>query len=410
MTRYLQPRVKLTRRGMLGLLGATGVAVAVPGCGSSFGGGAGGAGGGDDQLTVGLVVPQSGVYSSLGTDMQRGWELYLNQNGGMLGGRQVSTVTADEGESPETGVAAVQRVLQAGQADVVVGIVSSAVALGSVDMVTEAGKLLVIGNATAGQLTGPNADPLVWRTSSSAAQSSFAMGEYLAQQLDGSVYLIAADYAAGKQQLAGFRESFEAAGGTVAGEAYTPFPDTQDFAPFLSNIRSSGAAATFCFYAGGAAVSFVQQYEAFGLKNSIPLYGSGFLTDDTILPSIGAAAEGVQTSLHYTAQLDNPANQRFVQAYREAYDAAPTVYSIQCYDAAAVLDLAGQQAPDVSGNALANAMSGLGPIEDSPRGTWTFEGHNPRQTFYQREVRRQGGQLVNAVVTELGVFAQPNLF
>jgi branched-chain amino acid transport system substrate-binding protein len=154
----------------------------------------------------------------------------------------------------------------------------------------------------------------------------------------------------------------------------------------------------------------VQQYDAFGLKEPIPLYGSGFLTDATILPAQGPAAVGVQTCMHYTALLDNPANTAFVEAYRGAYDASPTVYSVQAYDAAAVLDLAGAQAPDVSGAALSEALTGLGPIEESPRGTWRFEGHAPRQTFYQREVRQQDGGLVNAVVTELGEFAQPNLF
>lgn len=401
----------LTRRRLLGLFGAAATLPVLSACGSSVGGGnAAGGGGGGGGLKVGLVIPQSGVYASLGTDMQRGWDLYLNQHGGMLGGRQATTVTADEGETPGTGVAAVQRVLQAEQADVVVGIVSSAVALGAAPMITEAGKLLVIANAGAGALTGPDAPPLVWRTSFTNAQVSFAMGEYLAQQGTGPVYLIAADYAAGQEAMAGFRKSFEAAGGTIAGEAFTPFPDTQDFAPFLSGIRSSGAGAAFCFYAGGAAINFVQQYESFGLKQDIPLFGSGFLTDPTILPAIGPAVTGVQTSLHYTSELDNPANQAFVQAYRDAYDAAPTVYSVQTYDAALVLDRAAQQAQDVSGAALSQALDGIGPIEDSPRGSWTFEGHNPRQTYYQREVRQQGDELVNAVVADLGVFAQPNLF
>lgn len=395
------------RRTMLSLLGVGSVATVAAGCGSSI---SASGGGGSEQLKVGLVIPQSGVYSTLGTDMKRGWDLYLKQHDGMLGGRKVKTVTADEGETPDTGVAAVQRVLQAEQVDVVVGIVSSAVALGSADMITEAGKLLVGANAGAGQLTGPDADPLVWRASFANAQVSYAMGEHLAKQDLGSVYLIAADYAAGKQAMAGFRESFEAAGGTIAGEAFTPFPDTQDFAPFLSGIRSSGAGATFCFYAGGAAVSFVQQYDSFGLKDSIPLFGSGFLTDDTILPSVGAAAEGVQTSLHYTTQLDNPANKKFLRDYHSAYNAEPTVYSVQCHDAAMVLDMAGAKANSVNGTDMSKAMAGIGKVADSPRGPWSFDGHNPKQTYYQREVRKEGGKLVNGVVTDLGVFAQPNLF
>lgn len=398
----------LNRRSMLGLLGATGVVAATAGCGSSLGGGGGTGGGQGGPVKLGLVIPQAGVYAPLGVDMQRGWQLYLDQHGGMLGGRRAETVIADEGEGPQTGVPAVQRVLQRDRVDVVVGIVNSAVALGAVDLVRNAGKLLVVTNAGAGALTGADRNPLTWRTSFTNAQVSSALGAHLAQQgLPGGVYLIAPDYAAGEEALGGFRQAFEAGGGHVAGEARTPFGTTQDFQPFLAGIRSSGAAATFCFYAGGEAVSFVQQYDGFGLKQTIPLYGSGFLTEGGVLDAQGAAASGVQTSLHYTTELDNRANTAFIDAYTTAHGEAPTVYSVQTYDAAAVLDRAIGQAGGAGGQALSEAMGSLGTIEDSPRGPWRFDGHNPRQTFYLREVRQQGQGYVNAVVRDLGEFSQP---
>ncbi|MQA13587.1 MAG: ABC transporter substrate-binding protein [Pseudonocardiaceae bacterium] len=409
MTESRSTRILFSRRSVLGMLGTAGVVAAVPGCGSSLGGGGDAGGGGQGgAVKVGLVIPQAGVYAPLGVDMQRGWELYLNQHDGRLGDREVTTVVADEGEGPESGVPAVQRVLQRDRVDVVVGIVNSAVALGAVDAVTSAGKLLVVSNAGAGALTGENRNPLTWRTSFANAQVSSALGDHLAgQNLPGGVYLIAPDYAAGEEALGGFREAFEAGGGRIAGEARTPFGTTQDFQPFLAGIRSSGAAATFCFYAGGEAVSFVQQYDSFGLKQTIPLFGSGFLTEGGVLDAQGAAATGVQTSLHYTTELDNPANTAFIDSYTAANGAAPTVYSVQTYDAAAVLDRAIGQAGDVAGTALSEAMGSLGTIEDSPRGPWTFDGQNPRQTYYLREVRRQGQGYVNAVVADLGEFAQP---
>ena len=353
------------------------------------------------------MIPQSGVYASLGQDMQRGWDLWLQQNGNRFGEYDVQTVVADEGETPQTGVPAVQRVLQAEQSDVVVGIVSSAVALGAAPLVAEARKILMVANAGAADITGSAGNPYVWRSSFQNAQVAAAAGPFLAQQdIPGGVFVIAPDYAAGAEVIAGFRQAYEGAGGTIAGQARPPFGTTQDYQPFLSQIRQSGAGATFCFFAGAEAVSFVTQYAQFGLKETTPLYGSGFLTEGGVLQPQGEAALGVQTSLHYTDQLDNPANQAFVEAYQAAYDAPPTCYAVQTYDAAAVLNRALGQAAALDGDAVSQALGNIGEITDSPRGTWSFEGRSPRQTLYLRTVERAGDRLVNAVTQDLGVFGQ----
>lgn len=400
----------ITRRRLLGLFGAAATLPVLSACGSSVGGGSGGggtAGGGGGAVKVGLVIPQSGVYSSLGTDMQRGWDLWLQRNGNRFGNYEVTTVTADEGETPQTGVPAVQRVLQAEQVDVVVGIVNSAVALAAAPLVAEAKKILVVANAGAADITGAKASPYVWRSSFQNAQVAAAAGPYLAQQnLAGGVYLIAPDYAAGAEVIAGFRQAYEGAGGTIVGEARPPFGTTQDYQPFLAGIRQSGAAATFCFFAGAEAVRFVTQYAQFGLSPSIPLYGSGFLTEGGVLDAQGDAALDVKTSLFYTDQLDNPANAAFVEAYQAAYQAPPTCYAVQTYDAAAVLGRALTAATALDGDALSAALGGVGTIEDSPRGPWSFDGQTPKQTMYLRNVQREGDRLVNAVVTDLGEQSQ----
>ncbi|MEJ7702814.1 MAG: ABC transporter substrate-binding protein [Geodermatophilaceae bacterium] len=138
----------------------------------------GGAGGG--PIKVGLVIPQAGIYTPLGVDMQNAWELWLEQNDGMLGGYTVETVIADEGEGPDTGVPAIQGVLQNDQVDVLVGIVNSATALGAADAVTEAQKVLIISNAGAAAITGEASSPYIWRSSFVNAQVVVPMAEYLA--------------------------------------------------------------------------------------------------------------------------------------------------------------------------------------------------------------------------------------
>lgn len=362
-------------------------------------------------IKIGLLVPQSGVYAQLGEDMRQAWDLWLEQNDNRFGDFDVETVVADEGESPDTGVPALQRLVQAEDVDVVVGVVNSAVALGGADVVTEAGKLFLISNAGANALTGESGNELIWRTSYTNSQRGYASGEYLAtlDDVKDGVFVIAADYAAGQEDIAGFRKAFEEeGGGTIVGEAYTPFGTTDDFQPYLSQIQQSGAKAVYAFYAGAETVAFINQYDAFNLRDEIPLYGAGVITEG-VLGAVGASAEGITTVWHYSSELDNPANVEFVQSYTDAYDAPPTVFSAQSWDAAIVLDKALSEAGDVSGAALAEALENLGPIENSPRGSWTFEGRNPNHPIYLREVQEKDGVFVNAVLEELGIYAQPNI-
>ncbi|GAY08076.1 ABC transporter substrate-binding protein [Pseudonocardia sp. N23] len=399
----------LSRRTLLALFGAAAATPVLAACGSSVGGGSTGSSGGGagGPIKVGLVVPQSGVYAALGTDMQRGWELWLQQHGNKIGGRDVTTIVADEGENPQTGVPAVQRVLQSDQVDVVVGLVNSATALGAAPLMSEAKKILVVTNAGAADITGKARTPYVWRTSFQNAQVAAAAGPYLAQQnVAGGVFLIAPDYAAGTEVRAGFKAAYEAAGGKIAGEAAPPFGTTQDYQPFLSQIRQSGAGAVFCFFAGAEAVRFVQQYAQFGLKDSVPLYGSGFLTEGGVLTAQAGAAVGVRTSLFYTDRLDNPANTAFVQAYKAAHQSAPTCYSVSTYDAAAVLERALAGGAALDGDSISAALGGIGAIDDSPRGSWTFDGQSPRQTMYLRTVEGTPPQLSNVVTQDLGQKAQ----
>jgi branched-chain amino acid transport system substrate-binding protein len=398
----------ISRRRLLGAVGAAGVVGALGGCGSSVGddtadGGDSGRGG---SVKVGLVVPQAGVYAPLGTDMKRGWDLFLERNGGKFGSFTVSTVTADEGETPQTGVPAVQKLLQSDRVDVLVGIVNSSTALGVKDMVVEAKKLLLVSNAGAGAITGAARTPYIWRTSFTNAQVAAVMGKVLTSEATGAVYTIAPDYAAGAEAIQGFTATFQAGGGKVAGSSKPPFGKTQDYQPFLSQIRAAKAKATFCFFAGAEAVAFVKQYAQFGLATSIPLYGSGFLTEGGVLAAQADAALGVQTTLHYSTELDNPANQAFRTAYQAKYNAAPTVYAVQTWDAANVLNRALRSATALDGDSLSAALGSLGPIDDSPRASWSFEGQNPKQTFYLRKVDRKDGKLVNTVVRDVGVFGQ----
>ena len=398
----MSTRVVQRGRRAFGLALTTAAAMLLASCGGSLSEGDG-QGGSDDSgpVKIGLAVPLSGVYASLGEDMTQGFELYLEENDGQLGGREIEVSSADEGEGPQSGVPAATRLVTQDQVSAVVGIVNSAVALGVKDTFVQEEVPLIIANAGADEINA-DSSPYIWRTSFTNGQVAAALGAAVAEEVgDGSVYLIAADYAAGKESLTGFKETFTAAGGEVAGESYTPFGTTTDWQPYLSKIRGSGASAVYTFYAGAEAVNFVKQYSTFGLADTAQLYGAGFLTEGGVLDAQGEAAVGIKTSLHYSDMIDSDRNNEFVEAYRAAYDEAPTVYAVQAYDAAAALDAAIEGAESTDGAGISEALADVGEI-DSPRGAWSFdEQHNPDQPYYLREVQQTDAGFGNVVLSEL---------
>lgn len=369
--------------------------------GGSLGAGGGGGDGENESVKIGLSVPKSGTYAALGRDMEQGFKLAMEQNGGDLGGKTVELIETDEGEGPQSGIPATERLLTQDQVSAVVGIVNSATAAGLAPTFDQNQVPLIVANAGSDTLVEEPSD-FVWRTSFTNGGVAESAGAKVAEEVgDGKVYVMASDYAAGKEAIAGFKKSFEAAGGEIAGEEYTPFGQTTDYQPYLSGIRNSDADAVYVFYAGSEAVTFTQQFSEFLGNEDIQLYGSGFLTEGSVLDAQGAAADGVKTALHYSDQIDTPENTEFVEAYTEAYDMAPTVYSVQAYDAALVLDQALENAEDTSGASIGAAIAEVGEIE-SPRGNWSFnESHDPDQPYYLREVQEAEGTRVNAVVDEL---------
>ncbi|WP_274565000.1 ABC transporter substrate-binding protein [Streptomyces spiramyceticus] len=357
--------------------------------------------GGDNKqsgpVKIGLLVPQSGIYKALGDDMKQGFELYVKQHGGKLGGREVEIVIADEGETADSGKAAAEKLVKQDHVLAVSGVVSSATINGVKDLFATSKVPLVGSNASPTTLTGTT---YIWRTSYVNDEPGKALGKHVAEKAGGPVFLIAAGYQAGKDEVEGFKSTFLPAGGKIAGEeVYTPFPGTKNFQPYLAQIERSGAKAVFCFYAGGAAVDFVKQYRDFGLAGKIPLYAPGFLTEGGVLKGQGEAATGILTALNYSADLDNAANKHFAPAYTSAYGSAPSTYAMASWDAAQVLDKAIKAAGGtVTPESVNAAIAKVGDI-DSPRGTWRFNsGGTPIQPWYLREVK----QGTNTVSSELG--------
>jgi len=289
-----------------------------------------------EDIKVGMLLPYSGVYAALGQDIDDAFALGL-ETFGADAGATFDIIREDDEVKPPVGLAKTKKLILQDEVDVMVGIVSSGV-LGAIrDTVDGAGVPLIVANAGNDEATGEACSPYITRVSFSNHQVNTPMGQWMVDQGVKKVFTIAPDYAAGRQMIDAFTAAFTAAGGEVVGQEWPAFQKTQDFGPFLANAKASGADAVYVFFAGGEAISFVKQYDSFGLKADMPLYGSGFLTSSLYVNAEGPAAEGVITALHYVPTLDNPENAAFVAAFKEKTGRIPSEYAVHGYDAARAL-------------------------------------------------------------------------
>ncbi|NVJ93284.1 MAG: ABC transporter substrate-binding protein [Methylocystaceae bacterium] len=353
-----------------------------------------------DPVKVGVMLPYTGTYGALGEAITNGMQLAIEENGDKLGGRDVEYVTVDSEANPGKAPQNMNRLISGENVDFVVGPVHSGVAMGMIKMARQEGAITIIPNAGLNAATRQFCAPNIFRTSFSAWQTAYPMGKMAYERGYRKIATIAWNYSFGKESLEAFEEGFKAAGGEVVKQILTPFPKVE-FQAYLTEIASLKPDAVFAFYAGGGAVKFVKDYNAAGLKKSIPLLGSGFMTDGT-LTAQGEAAEGVLTTLHYADKLDNPKDNAFRKAYMDAYGKEADIYAVQGYDAGQML----VQAMDVVKGNTKDRDALIAALEnvkiDSPRGPWHFsKAHNPVQNMYLREVKN--GQNVVVEVAAKGL-------
>jgi branched-chain amino acid transport system substrate-binding protein len=340
---------------------------------------------GGAKLKIGLLLPYSGTYAALGHNITDAMKLAASEHGGKLGGREIEWKAVDDESDPAKAPANVNKLIAGERVDILTGPVHSGVAMAMMQIVRQENVLTVVTNAGAQAVTGTLCAPHVFRTSFSNWQVSYPCAEVMMKAGHKKAVLMFWNYSFGQESMAAFKEGYAKAGGTVVKEIAVPFPSTE-FQANLSEIAALKPDAVFVFFAGAGAAKFVKDYADAGLQKKVPLYGSGFLTEG-VLAAQGAAADGIQTTLHYADALDNPANKKFREAFKKATGREADVYAVAGYDAVNALAQALDKVKGDTG-ARKELIAALEATRlDSPRGRFRFsKAHNPIQDVYLRQV------------------------
>jgi branched-chain amino acid transport system substrate-binding protein len=353
-----------------------------------------------NKVRVGFMLPYTGTFAQLGVAIENGVRMAISERGGKLGGREIEWFKVDDESEPSKGVENANRLVQRDKVDVLIGTVHSGVQMGIQRVARESGVLNLIPNAGVHAATRALCAPNVFRTSFTNSQPTLALGKPMMDKGLKRTVWITWKYAAGDEAFEGFKESYTKAGGTIIKELGLPFPNVE-FQALLTEIASLRPDAVACFFAGGGAAKFIRDYAAAGLKDKIPLWGSGFLTEG-VLDAAGPAAEGIMTTMHYADSLDTPRNRQFRTAYASSFKMQPDVYSVQGYDTGLLLSQGMAVVKGDIGNKQALYKALETQVIDSPRGKWSMsKAHNPVQDIYLRRVENKDNKVIGIAAKAL---------
>jgi branched-chain amino acid transport system substrate-binding protein len=351
-----------------------------------------------DKVKIGLMVTLSGPSAVLGQQARDGFQLALKDLGGKFGGREVEVVVADDELKPDVAVTKVKGLVERDKVDFVVGPIFSNVLQAIHKPVTDAGTFLVSPNAGTSTFAGKGCHPNFFVTSYQNDQVHEVLGKVAQDRGYKRVYLLAPNYQAGKDSMAGFKRHYK---GEVVEESYVPL-NNLDFQSELAKIASMNPDAIFTFMPGGMGVNLVKQYKQAGLTDRIPFL-SAFTVDESTLPAQQDAAIGMFGGMTWAPNTDNPQSKKFVAAYEAAYNSVPGSYAMQAYDAALLIDsaLKATGGKTDSKDALREALKKA--EFKSLRGDFKFAANNfPVQDFFLvKAAKRPDGKFQTEIVEKV---------
>lgn len=341
----------------------------------------------DGNVKVGMITTLSGGGAGLGIDVRDGFMLAVNQSGN----ENIEVIIEDDQRKPEIAVQLADKLIQAEDVDVLTGIIWSNLALAVVPSAVNQGKLYLSPNAGPSQLAGQGCHENYFNVAWQNDNLHEAAGAHANDEGFSNMFIMAPNYPAGQDALAGFKRLYE---GELAGEIFTTLGQT-DYAAEIAQIRASGADGVFFFLPGGMGISFLKQYADSGVD--IPVIGPAFSFDQGILQAVGDAALGIRNTSQWSKDLDNEANAAFVESFQAEYGRLPSLYASQGFDTANLL-LSAMETADISdADAFRDALRAADFA--SVRGDFEFgSNQHPIQDYYVREVVMEGDVLTNQIV------------
>ncbi len=351
----------------------------------------------DATVKVGLLSTLSGPGAGLGVDIRDGFQLAVKLSGGKFSGKEVDVIVADDQASPDVGRQTADRLVKRDKVDFMTGIVFSNVMLAVGSPTFQSKTFYISANAGPSQYAGEQCNPYFFSASYQNDNMHEAVGKVVTDKGFKKVALIAPNYPAGKDAIAGFKRFFK---GEVASETYTTL-NQLDYGTELSKLRATKPDAVYIFLPGGMGINFIKQFVGAGLSKDITLFGPGFSGDEDVIKAVGDPMLGMFNTSQWGHDMDNAANKKFVAEFEKAYGRLPTLYAAQGFDAARLIEAAVRDSKGKLDDKAAVRKALEAAKFDSVRGAFKFNSnHFPIQDYYLRVITKDAkGRVTNRTLS-----------
>jgi len=348
-----------------------------------------------EPFKIGMILPMTGPFASTGIQIVAAAKLYMAQNGDTVAGRKIELIVKDDTSAPDVTKRLAQELVVNDKVSVLAGFGLTPLALAAAPIATQAKTPEVVMAAATSSIT--QASPYIIRTSFTLPQAAVAMGDWAAKNGIKKAVTLVSDFAPGIDAEKYFKDRMLFNGAQVLETIRVPMRNP-DFAPFLQKVRDLKPDALYVFVPSGAGTALMKQFTERGLdKAGIRLIGTGDVTDDDLLNSIGDVALGAVTTHHYSASHKSALNQKFVAAFEKANNnLRPNFMAVGGYDGMHVIYEALKATKgNANGDQLLAAMKGQ--IFESPRGPMFIDAQTRDvvHNIYIRKVEKVNGQLYN---------------
>ncbi|MET4119858.1 ABC-type branched-subunit amino acid transport system substrate-binding protein [Bradyrhizobium sp. JR1.5] len=281
------------------------------------------------EFHIAGILAFSGAYGIIGKDMRQGVELAIADRGGKVLGKPIRVSWEDDETKPQPAVQKATRVL-AGGAQMMFGAVGSASTLALQGLADQRKIPLLVTISADDKITRPNGSRYTFRTSNTLGMEIRMCVEFAKVKGLKKIYGVTADYQATRDGWDLFVNEAKKAGIEIVGNDYAPLGN-RDYSVIVDKMAKSDADGIAVIVTGNDAVTFLKQSGQVGLNKSKVQFGP-VLQDETLAAGVGPASVGVYSGVRYHFSVDNPANKKFVEAYRAKYNEWPSSFAGEAYD------------------------------------------------------------------------------
>jgi urea transport system substrate-binding protein len=284
---------------------------------SACGGDKGGGGGGGDEsgpIKVGLLSSLSGGLSIIEDSIYRAGLLAIDEinAAGGINGRKIKPVVADYASDFSLAVQKAEELITRDKVAATFGCYTSASRVSVLPVFERNNAMLFYSTLYEGLECSPNC---VY-TGCIPTQQLFDYCPWIVQNLGKKVYIVGSDYIYPRTMSAIEKILVKEAGGTIVNDRYFPL-GTTEFAPVIASLRETKPDVILSNMVGDSIPAFYKQFRAGGFTaDSLPIAAT-VTTEQEVQAMGGENAAGHYMSVTYFQSLDNPANKRFVEAFKK---------------------------------------------------------------------------------------------